>query len=198
MSEVAQLEEWVPYQGQSYRDLAGTAAVSPGGELVKGDLLVGVPFVTTRATFRVGDYHNAVFNTSGMYVSVEILTGDLDAFKRALARGRITEDNPFDEEEELVFNEGGTGIYRRIVSLWEGLGWIQLPEGPEEGKFGESRLDTPLADWHVSETSPVAILHDNEGSPVFSAPTRILAKRGLRISKYENEYTREGHTRYFA
>jgi hypothetical protein len=197
MTEVATTGEWLPYAGQSYAELAATAAVLPGGDLVKGDLLIGVPFVITAMTFRVGDYMSAVTKLRGAYVSIEALTGDEKAFKRALKRGRIDEECAFDPEEEIVFNEGGTGAYRQAVQAWEGLGWITLPEGPDGGAYGESRLDTPLAHWDLSSSAPVDYRVLDEGEPVFSAPVRLLCPRGLRVSEYENDYTKEGRTRYF-
>ena len=198
-TEIAEVitPEWTPYRGESYAELSQTAGVAPGGDLVKGDSLIGVPFVITAMTFRIGDYMSAVTKVRGAYVTVECLTGDMQAFKRAVKRGRlIEEDDVFDPEEEILFNEGGTGAYRQAVQVWEGLGWIKLPEGPDGGPYGESRLDTPLSEWNV--TSPaVDARFGPEGDPVYSAPVRLVCPRGLRASDYKNEYTQEGRTRYF-
>jgi hypothetical protein len=146
-------------------------------------------------TFRIGDYMSAVTKLRGAYVTVEIVTGDQRAFHRALKRGRIDEDCAFDAEEEILFNEGGTGAYRQAVQVWESLGWVTLPEGAEGGSYGESRFDTPLSEWDVK--LPVDTRFSDEGDPVFTAPIRISCPRGLRVSEYENEYTKEGRTRYF-
>lgn len=190
--------QWTLYAGQTYAELAASAAALPGGDLVKGDSLIGVPFVTTAMTFRVGDTMNAATKVRGAYVTIEILTGDERAFKRALARGRIDENCPFDPEEEIVFNEGGTGAYRQAVHAWEGMHWITLPDGPEGGTYGESRLDAPLSNWEFPADSPVECAVDSEGNPVFSAAVRLLCPRGLRVSEYQNDFTKEGRTRYFA
>ena len=190
--------EWTPYRGESYTELAETAGVAPGGDLVKGDSLIGVPFVITAMTFRVGDYMSAVTKVRGAYVTVECLTGDERAFKRAVKRGRLTEeDNVFDPEEEIIFNEGGTGAYRQAVLVWESLGWVKLPDGPDGGPYGESRLDTQLSNWEILSFTNVNVLFTPEGDPVYSAPVRLVCPRGLRASEYENEYTKEGRTRYF-
>jgi hypothetical protein len=197
-TEVAKLPEWAPYAGQRFTNLITDAAVAPGGEVVKGDLLIGVPFVTTAVTFRVGDYLNAATKVYGPYASIEIVTADDASFAKAVRRGRVLEDNPLDPEEELVFNEGGTGVYRQAVAAWLDLGWIKLPNGELGGSYGESILDTPLSGWNLAPGSPVSVGEDSEGNPVFTAPTRLYCKRGLRVSEYENEYTKEGRTRYFA
>ncbi len=196
-TEVDKPMEFLPYMGQTYAELAETAARRPGGDLVKGDLLIWVPFVITAMTFRTGDYLNAGTKLRGAYVTIECLTGDNKAFARALRRGRITEDCPFDPEEEILFNEGGTGCYRQSVEAWEALGWVKLPEGPEGGAYGESRFDTPLENWTVTGGNVDARV-DSEGELVYLAPVRLLCARGLRVSEYENDYTKEGRTRYFA
>lgn len=196
---VTALPEWAPYSGQTFGELIETAAVSPGADLVKGDLLIGVPFVTTTVTFRIGDYMNATTKVKGPYANIEIVTADAAAFARAVKRGRISaDDNTIDPGEELIFNEGGTGVYRQCVAAWLDLGWIRLPEGEREGASGVSILDTPLADWLISNGGPVTVGADGEGNPVYSAATRLYCKRGLRVSEYENDYTKEGRTRYFA
>jgi hypothetical protein len=197
-TEIARLPEWTPYTGQTWDELVQDAAVSPGADLVKGDLLIGVPFVTTSVTFRIGDYADAVTRLKGPYASIEIVTGDAASFARALKRGRIDDACPIDPLEELIFNEGGTGVYRQAVAAWEDLGWIVLPDGQREGVHGASNLDTPLSEWLISNGAPVTVGADGEGNPVYSAATRLYCKRGLRVSEYENDYTKEGRTRYFA
>lgn len=195
--DVAIQGTWQPYAGEAYGDLVATAAVLPGGDLVKGDALTGVPFVTTAMTFRIGDYLSAVTKVRGAYVTVECVTGDARAFSKALRRGRIDENCPIDPDEEIIFNEGGTGAYRQAVHVWEGLGWLKLPDGPDGGPYGESRLDTPLSEWEITDHA-VSTGVTSEGDRVFSAPVRLSCPRGLRASEYENEYTKEGRTRYFA
>lgn len=189
------------YRGEQWTDLVSGAIVAPGADLVSGSLLIGVPFVITSATFRPGAYVNAATKAKGHYVSVEVVTGDATAFRNALRRGRITDQCPVEPGEELVFNEGGTGVYRQIVGAMEAFGWITLPEGQAEGASGESRLDTSPGQWGITETGTdagVTVKIDNDGNAVVSVPLRIFCKRGLRQSEYQNDYTREGITRYLA
>ena len=202
-NNVHPLQSWAAYHGESFLQLSESAAVNGGADLVKADSegnhpLIGVPFVIVNAQFRVGAYMSATTKEKGPYVTLEIVTGDEAAFARAIKRGRITADCPIDPEEELVFNEGGTGVYRQIVEAWEKLGWISLPEGPLNGASGDSRLDTPLNDWGYPTGTPVEAHFDNDDNTVCEAPTRLLCRRGLRVSKYENDYTKEGNTRYIA
>ena len=194
--EVAERPRWEPYAGQGYAELSRGAAVIPGGDLVKGDLLIGVPFVITAMTFRTGDYMNAATKLNGPYVTVECLTGDETAFARAVKRGRVTGDCPFGPEEEILFNEGGTGAYRQCVQVWEACQWIVLPDGPNGGEYGVSRFDSPLGTWTVT-SDIVTTGADSDGQVVYSAPVRLLCPRGLRVSEYENQFTKEGRTRYF-
>jgi hypothetical protein len=192
------IPEWEPYRGQTYGQLIQDAGIVPGADLVKGDAIIGVPFVTTAVTFRIGDYASAVTRIKGAYANIEIVTGDDAAFARAVKRGRIPTECDIEPMEELIFNEGGTGVYRQLVSAWLDLGWIQLPEGELGGAYGESILDTPLDEWLIVNAGPVVTTADSEGNPVYSAATRLLVKRGLRVSEYENDFTKEGRTRYLA
>jgi hypothetical protein len=190
------------YRGnESWTDLASGAVVAPGADLVPGNLLVGVPFIITSVTFRPSGVMNAVTKAKPHYASLEIVTGDDALFAKSLQRGRITAECPIDPLEELVFNEGGTGVYRQIVAAFEAFGWITLPDGPLEGAYGESRMDTPVADWEYTQSgvdAGVDVRFDGDGATVVTAPLRILARRGLRKSEYENDYTKEGVTRYLA
>jgi hypothetical protein len=190
------------YRGtETWTDLASGAVVAPGADLIPGNLLIGVPFIITRAVFRPSDYMNAATKTVPHYVSLEIVTGDDATFAKARQRGRITDQCPIDPGEELVFNEGGTGVYRQIVAAFEAFGWIGLPEGPQEGPYGESRMDTPLGEWDFTKSgvsAGVDVRFAADGGQVVTAPLLILVKRGLRQSEYENDYTKEGVTRYLA
>jgi hypothetical protein len=201
VAEVSGKVEFDRYGNQGWTDLVTGAAVVPGADLIPGNILRGVPFVITSATFRPGGFLSPVTGVKPHYVSLEIVTGDDAAFAKAVKRGRITEDCPVEPGEELIFNEAGTGVYRQVVSAFESFGWIVLPEGPLEGKFGESRLDTSPSDWGITadgNAAGVSVREDADGAVTISAPVWLYAKRGLRISEYENEFTREGQTRYLA
>lgn len=201
IAEVSENVRFDRYTNQGWTDLVSGAAVVPGADLVPGGILKGVPFVITSATFRPGDYLSPVTGIKPHYVSLEIVTGDEAAFRQAVKRGRITDECGIDPGEELVFNEAGTGVYRQIVSAFEAFGWIILPDGPLEGPYGTSRMDTSPEDWEVTELgagSGVDVRFDNEGRTVVTASIWLHAKRGLRISEYENDFTKEGITRYLA
>jgi len=166
-----------------------------GADLEKGSNLIGVPFCITRAVFRQGDFLNQ--GITGWYVSLEAVIAPAMEIARAYRRGRIPEGTELTVEpgEDVVFNEGGTGVYRQIVAYLEAKQLITLPEGPEQGKYGESRFDTLPPEWQVSEEVTVQ-LDAESGNPSVSADIKLLCPRGLRSSEYENEYTKQGVTRY--
>src|ERR1700690_606202 len=195
LAEVSEKVEFDRYSNQGWTDLVSGAAVVPGADLIPGNLLRGVPFVITSATFRPGGFLSAVTGIKPHYVSLEIVTGDDAAFARAVKRGRIPEECPVGPGEELIFNEAGTGVYRQVVSAFESFGWLTLPEGPLEGKYSESRLDTTPEKWNIPQdgvAAGVSARFDADGAVTVSAPIWLHAKRGLRVSEYENEYTKEG------
>lgn len=166
-----------------------------GADLEKGSNLVGVPFCITRAVFRQGDFLNQ--GITGWYVSLESVIAPATEIARAYRRGRIPDGTQLTVEpgEDVVFNEGGTGVYRQIVAYLEAKKLITLPEGPEQGKYGDSRYDTLPPEWQVADSADVS-LDSETGKPSVSFDIRLLCPRGLRESEYENEYTKQGVTRY--
>jgi hypothetical protein len=187
------------YQGETWQELTEAAITTKGADLLSGADLKGVPFVITGVTFRQSDFMNPVTKTNPYYVSLELVTGDESAFAKARKRKRIDETCTVDPGERLVFNEGGTGVYRQIVGLMEGLGWITLPEGPEGGAYGESRLDTTPDQWVFTPAyTGLETRFTPDGETVVTAPVRVYCERGIRISEYENDYTKDGKTRYLA
>jgi hypothetical protein len=188
------------YQGhETWADLTTGAVTTKGADLLEAADLVGVPFVITSVTLRPGDFANPKTGEKGHYVSLELVTGDEAAFAKARKRKRITDACAIDPGERLIFNDGSTGIYRQIVGLMEGLGWITLPKGPEGGTRGESRMDTPVANWGYTEgNTGVEVRFGNDGRPVVTAPVRVYCERGIRISEYENDSTNDGKTHYLA
>jgi hypothetical protein len=80
---------------------------------------------------------------------------------------------------EAVYNDGSTGIRRQIVGYLAGKDI--LPEAYKE---------TPDAPVWVQPAD------DTEKDPEFSI--RFLAPRGLRVSDYENDFTKDGKTFYLA
>jgi len=180
-----------------WADLTSSADQVQGADLEKGANLIGVPHCITQAVFRQGDFLNQ--GITGWYVSLEAVVAPAREIARALRRGRIPEGTELTIEpgECVVYNEGGTGVYRQIVAYLEAKKLITLPEGPEQGKYGDSRFDTLPPEWTVNVEdiqSVTRIAPDGERTLTFDI--KLLCPRGLRQSKYENEYTKQGVTRY--
>jgi hypothetical protein len=152
------------------------------------DALEGVPFLITRVTFRKGDY-------AAHYVSCECVIAPKDMLERRRVNLATL---PFDAGDHVVFNDGSTGIRRQIVAYLYGKGYIALPDPVViEGKAGECSFDLSPGEW--ADISAGDMRFDTDGSAVYQADVRILAKRGIRISDgYSNEWTQDGKTRYLA
>lgn len=187
------------YAGESWVTLAGESREIFGADLEKGDLLIGVPFCAIEFTYRPGIV-NVRTGDMMFYVSIDIITGPSEDIARAIRRGRIPEANAgmIEPGEHLVFNEGGTGVYRQTVAYLEDTGRIQIKgDLPKEGRYGESRYDIPPSKWNVNEDG-TDFRADDAGNPTLGFPVRILCPRGLRVSNYENEYSKSAVTRYLA
>ncbi len=87
----------------------------------------------------------------------------------------VTKDNA-----PIVFNDGSTGIRRQLVQYLGSVGL--LPNGNVEDP------DTVI----VGVEGMTHAAHMTEGMRPLACP------RGLRVSEYENEYTKEGETYYLA
>ena len=183
----------------AWQQLTAGAQTVAGGDLEKGDILIGYPFCITRVTFRQGDYANPKTGEKGFYATLEITVGPSNEIARGIRRGRIPENNAgaVDPGENLVFNEAGTGVYRQLVKFLAMTNRIKIESDlPEEGPYGETRYDIFPDKWDVDDTAEFKL--DNDGKPVVSFGIKLLCPRGLRSSDYENEYTKSGHTRYIA
>jgi hypothetical protein len=201
VTEVAQTATAPPvYQGESWETLTAEAHEVFGADLEKGDQLIGVPMCLIMATFRKGDITNVKTGEKGFYVSLDTIIAPQAEIDKAYKRGRITAENMdmLSPGEHLVFNEGGTGVYRQIVAYLEATGRIKITSDlPTEGAFGESRHDISPAEWDVDESAEFKRGDDGQLAVAFSI--RLLCPRGLRASDYENEYTPSGkssRTRY--
>jgi hypothetical protein len=183
-----------------WRGLISDALEISGGDLERGDALAGVPFCITGLKFWRGDYvRGDGTGKNGDVAAIYLMTGPESEFARGIRRGRIEVPLSVEAGEILVFNEAGTGMYRQLVAILENLGYITLPEGPGEGKYGESRYDTPIDEWEYANHPAVAYAAPGAGGrPVADFEVKIYCPRGLRISEYENEHTKQGRTRYIA
>jgi hypothetical protein len=157
-----------------------------GYDLVKDEALmslVGVPFKITSATFRDG-IQNKERAYRDDYVSLELTVAPpevlSDTANRIQSR-RTTYNLPLmgmaHAEEQLVINDGSTGIYRQIVQYLAAKNHLVLPEGEEEGEKGHSIFDLPRTEWLA-------------GAELATDGIDIALKcsRGLRFSDYDNPY----------
>lgn len=158
--------------------------------------LVGVPFMGTKVIFREGvlrkgnDYRDD-------YASLELRVAPESIIKASLVRivtrrnaHKIPSESLMAEpDEQLVLNDGSTGIYRQIVQYLVMKGHVTLPEGPEEGEKGDSIYDLPRSQWLTGAEQA------SEGIDI-----KLKCSRGLRFSEYKNEYTgdEEARTWYIA
>lgn len=185
------------YRGEDWNTLVAESRHVFGADLEKGDLLIGVPMCLIMATYRRGDYVDRT-GTKGYYVSLDAITGDEEEFGKAIRRKRIPEENLglVGPGEHLVFNEGGTGVYRQITAFLEETGRIKITsELPKEGAYGDTRYDVSPAEWDVDDSAELK--HDEEsGSLALAFSIRLLCPRGLRSSDYANEWSKQARTRY--
>lgn len=162
--------------------------------------LCGVPFIITGATFRPGRFKNLGQTKSGEFVSVELITAPEPLFtqlvnkyrSRLMAQGfNLSIPPEIGPDESLIINDSSTGIRRQLVQYLHLSGMITVKEGAETsdltGQSGTNVFDTESSDW-VSGGAIAAT----------GISLRLLCKRGLRPSQYENEYTPEGMTFYLA
>lgn len=187
----------------SWDDLTEGAHEALGHDLAKDELLdalVGVPFMITHLTFRPGvpctvETPLMAVGTHYAYVSAEIVV----APESELKRRRVDVENlPFDPLAQVVFNDGSTGIYRQLVEYLNTIGAIELPDGPEQGKKGESRYDLPPWFWSGLRAGTYTEADDSvEGDPsgTYEINVRLKCPRGLRRSEYDSPFGPAG-TRY--
>lgn len=167
------------YQGESWDELVSQSFEFFGGELEVPTSVVGIPFVILRLTFRIGDFLRTDNGELGDYVSVDIMTATEEIIEGRRSRGKIPETSVAGPGEHIVLNLSGTAAYRQLVAFLESSKYIILPEGPDGGNFGTSRLDTPVRQWQIRKD--VKVRYDETGayqSAVFDV--RIHCPRGLR------------------
>ena len=151
-----------------------SAPSSGGGDVVERSTLLGVPFMVTKVTFREGkgEFSPGIRND---YISFEAVIPP----ENVLAQMRKRPDlGPYAPEEEIVFNDGTTGLYRQMVMWLHQNGYIKVDETQGEltdrGKRGTSAFDQPREIWEEGEEAA------SEGIEV-----AMFAQRGLRVSRYE-------------
>jgi hypothetical protein len=153
--------------------------------------LIGVPFRGFRAVYRDGVQRKGVAYRDD-YVSLELRIAPPAVVLRDIARiqsRRKTFDAPVLSVaqaaslpgQQLVINDGSTGIYRQITQYLVAKEHIKLPDGPEEGEKGESIYDLPRSEWLEGADQAT------EGIGI-----RLNCTRGLRFSEYPSKYLPEG------
>lgn len=167
-----------------------------GHDLAKDELLdslVGIPFVITRLTFRKG-----IPRSDGTFKAVCAVETAI-APEEVLKRRRVNmAEMAFEPGDQVVFNDGSTGIYRQLVDYLNAKGFILIPEDlPESGSYGETRFD--LAHWEWTAVNNGELSTDKNGDPVYTINVRLVCPRGLRLSTYPSDYNPSGgKTRYLA
>lgn len=215
LEQVAQEPE--AYTGaEDWESLRAQSDEIMGYDLAKDELLdalVGIPFLGTSLNFRPGVTRkdNEGKDKKYAYVSVEAVippAKELRIPKINVARSvaelpPITslDDLPFGPDDHVVFNDGSTGIYRQVVQYLAAKQYIQLVrEGDSvvtSGKLGETTYDLPPEDW--ADIKAGHMRFDLDGFGLYSVHVRLFCPRGLRLSKYTNEYNPDGSkTRYLA
>jgi hypothetical protein len=135
----------------------------------KMEMLAGVPFNIQGITFRRGDRKDSETKEYYDYVSLECLIHP--AFQSKFKRPRV------------VFNDGGTGIYRQIVSFLASQGKVTVDENlPEEGPRHATRYDVSYTRLVTSDDGKSTEYNTVEFD------TSLTCPEGLRRSQYTNDY----------
>lgn len=190
-------EKYNPMSMESWDDANAAAIEFPGFDLLtdeRRDRLENVPFLIVGATYRPGIAQD---KRARAYVSVEAIVAPEHLIVR---RGIDPNTLPFAPGDHVVFNDGSTGVYRQITSALEGIGYIVLGENGtrDNAGMGESVFDQPPGEW--ADVNFGDLRFDEDGRGIYYAPIRLRAARGLRLSRFSNEYTgdKEVTTPYIA
>ena len=162
------------------------------------DYLVKVPHCVVALDFRQGD---AVGNGhDGAYVSATAVIAPGDVLQRRFkgnAKASNVEALPFDAEDVVVYNDGGTGLYRQVVKLMHDNGYISLPDPVIEGGVcGVSSYDLHPSQWSGIDVKRCRVSTGDGGEfKSVHVNIRISAPRGIRYSEYDGP-TGKAKTRY--
>jgi len=184
-----------------WNDVQAEAISLGGADLMDGELidyLVKVPHTIVKVSFYLGKLikngHDGWFASHTAMIAPE----DILAKKfRGNEKASSWEALPFDPEDIVVYNDGGTGMYRQDVKVLHNHGYIGLPDPViENGGVGESTYDLGPDKWTGIDPSRARIVRgdDNTITGVEFA-IRIDARRGIRYSEYEGP-TGPARTRY--
>lgn len=171
----------------------------PGFTEVDKAWLVGIPHRITCVTYwvpKMGFGH----------VSLECVVGNARMIERAMRKNKVPDSalgndgHPLvDAEEAIVYSDGGTGVRRQVTAILNTFGLINVGDGPDEGKMGESRFDRPWTEWqHIGKSTrgqgdvQVPSIRTNHAGE----PLGINVNGGLIDSDYTNDSGIEGKTYY--
>ena len=193
-----EFDRYSPLNMQTWEQANEGALELPGYDLLKDGrqwALENVPFLIVGATYRPGVVQD---KRARAYISVECVVAPAPLITR---RGVDPGTLPFSPGDHIVFNDGTTGVCRQVTKALSNIGWIvHDPNIGREGDapMGESIHDQPPAEW--ADVNFGDLSFDEDGRGIYSAPIRLRASRGLRLSRYTNEYTgdKEAVTPYLA
>lgn len=165
-----------------------------GHDLLKDEALddiVGVPFMGFKVVFREGvqrrdipwrdDYASLELRVAPAAVILRDLTR-IQTRRRSFKVPALTVEQAASlPGEQLVINDGSTGLYRQIVQYLAAKGLIKLPDGDEEGEKGETIYDLPRSQWLAGAEEAT------EGIDI-----QLRCSRGLRFSEYPSPYLPDG------
>lgn len=173
-----------PYTDAEWWDSVGDEV--EGYDLLRDEALfdlVGVPFAGFRVVFRDGTQRKGE-PWRDDYASLELRVAPATVMVRDIARiqsRRKAMDVPVLTAaqaaslpgQQLVVNDGSTGIYRQITQYLVAKQRLVLPEGPQDGEKGECIFDLPRSQWLSADTDDDSTF--NIG---------LKCSRGLRFSEY--------------
>lgn len=185
MSQMTEVTMWDADQVDLFDgDDFATGYSLPGYSKVDKSWLIGVPHVITRVTFWTPGKVGVGF------CSVEAHVGTEAMLKKAVERGNVEEVRgdgtpKVDAKEPVIYNDGGTGIRRQLVSLLSHFELLTIKSKlPEEGGMGESRYDLPWTQWdsfsgttRQGDADVPSFQENHNGSPF-----RIIVRGGLQAS----------------
>ena len=168
-----------------------TADEVEGHDLLRDDALydvVGVPFMGFKAIFRDGiqrkgatyrdDYVSLELRVAPAAVIIATLTRIQSRRKSYKVPELTAEQLATLPGEQLVINDGSTGVFRQVMEYLWAKELIKLPEGPETGEKGDCIFDLPRSEWL-----------DGAEAATTGIDIALRCSRGLRFSDYSNEYT---------
>lgn len=159
--------------------------------------MIGVPHFITRATYWT-PRENRDGTLQRGFVSVEATVGSADMLASAIRRKWIPgierlEELRLEPEEQIVYNDGGTGIRRQLTEMFDHLGVIRVTDQPTT-KGDRSIYDRPWPEWHA--ISQLRMQGEHKVPSIGAMPTKngklqplvIKVMRGLSRSDYDSDF----------